>query len=324
LAIFAGVLAGVLAYGRFGEFTKILLCTSALLTLLGAVDDRFDLSVRMRLLVQAGAILTVVFTTGIYVHTLGHIFGYELELGWIGIPVTVISVIGLLNAFNMMDGIDGLAGCLCLVCIGAIVLFDSHGGLESVALLTVPIAFAILPYLACNLGLLGRRIFMGDAGSMVLGYLLAWILINLSQGAKHSNLSPIDILWCVALPVLDTLAVMYRRIRQRKSPFKPDRGHIHHILLASGLGARGTLAVLIAFAASLAFLGALTHLLTNGSNLIAFCLVTAGYITVVNRAWHRQERRKNQHPILARSAANDDVIPSHLICSGPETGAIDS
>ncbi|MBV8156533.1 MAG: undecaprenyl/decaprenyl-phosphate alpha-N-acetylglucosaminyl 1-phosphate transferase, partial [Dyella sp.] len=122
LAIFMGVTAGAACYGDFHWFTKILIDTTMLLTLLGALDDRFDLSVRERLVIQTVAISTVIATTDVHIHTLGTLFGHDIELGWLGPPFTVVAVIGLVNAFNMMDGIDGLAGSLEMVSIAAITL----------------------------------------------------------------------------------------------------------------------------------------------------------------------------------------------------------
>jgi len=308
LAVYTGVLAGALWYGGLGHFGQILLGSSAVLALLGALDDRHDLSVRVRLLVQTITILTVIATTGVYIHSLGHIFGYELELGWIGIPFTVIAVIGLLNAFNMMDGIDGLAGSLTLVSIASIMLFVGPTSLQGVLALMALLAVAAVPYLIVNLGFTKRKIFMGDAGSMVIGYLLAWTLIRLSQ-QPQSHLSTVDVLWCVALPVLDTLAVMYRRIRQGKSPFKPDRGHIHHILMGMKLGSRSTLVVLVALAASIAFVGSVVRMLGigAGSNLVAFCAFAGFYVMVVTRIWLRQEVRRNNNTRHV-TAANDDHV----------------
>ncbi|GGY27403.1 undecaprenyl-phosphate alpha-N-acetylglucosaminyl 1-phosphate transferase [Rhodanobacter panaciterrae] len=304
VAIFIGVLAGALSYGQFHTYINTLLGTAGMLVLLGALDDRFDLRVRIRVLVQTMVILIVIANTGVYIHTLGHIFGYQVELGWSGIPITVIAVIGLLNAFNMMDGIDGLAGSLALVSIAAIVLFAGTTPLRGSLALVGLLAAAALPYLAANLGFMGRKIFLGDAGSMVIGYLLAWTLIRLSQ-APGTHLSPVDVLWCVALPVLDTLAVMYRRLRQGKSPFKPDRGHIHHILMGAGLGPRATLIALVALAASIAFLGSVVRSLPlgSGSNLAAFCIFMVVYIAIVERTWLRQRARRNH--FIRHSAAND-------------------
>lgn len=293
VAIFIGMIAGAACYGAFHGFEGTLLETAAVLALLGALDDRFGLSVRDRLLTQTIVILTVISSTGIYIHTLGHIFGHEVVLGWLGVPMTVVAVIGLVNAFNMMDGIDGLAGSLTLVSIAAVVLFASPTPLHGVIMLLVLLAAATLPYLAVNLGFMGGKVFLGDAGSTVIGYLLAWALIRLSQIPK-THLSPVDVLWCVALPVFDTLAVMCRRMREGRSPFQPDRGHIHHILLGAGLGPRTTLVALVVLAAVLASIGAIVSSVDRsaGANLTAFCLILGVYMATVMRMWLRQQARR--------------------------------
>lgn len=315
LSAFFGVLVGVFAYSMFGElprFAQALLGTAAVMVLLGALDDRYELSVRTRLLVQTAAVLFMVATTGVYIHTLGHVFGHDFELGVLGIPVTVVAVIGLLNAFNMMDGIDGLAGSLALVSIGAVILFNGPQYWQSTVLLLLLMA-ALVPYLAANLGLIGRKIFLGDAGSMVIGYLLAWTLIQLSQESPvNSQLSSVDVLWCVALPVLDTLAVMVRRMRDGNSPFKPDRGHIHHLMLHAGLGPRTTLFLLISLAIALAFTGTLTGALAPGSNLLAFGLLTIAYVTIVNRIWQKQTEQ------IAPTQAQQG-LPLSSVAVGQET-----
>ena len=327
LAIFTGMLAGAACYGVFDGFERSLLGTAAVLALLGALDDRFGLSVRDRLLIQTIAILTVIASTGVYIHTLGHIFGHDVVLGWLGVPMTVLAVIGLVNAFNMMDGIDGLAGSLTLVSIAAVILFASPTPLRGVIMLLTLLAAATLPYLVVNLGFVGGKVFLGDAGSTLIGYLLAWVLIRLSQ-MPETHLSPVDVLWCVALPVLDTLAVMYRRMRAGQSPFKPDRGHIHHILQGAGLGPRATLAVLVVLAVGLASIGAIVSGVAHsaGVNLAVFCLILGVYMTTVMRLWLRQEARRQtgldpQRDIGAKafsSGAGRSVVPADLVAQRGE------
>ncbi|WP_254426832.1 undecaprenyl/decaprenyl-phosphate alpha-N-acetylglucosaminyl 1-phosphate transferase [Rhodanobacter sp. C06] len=327
LAIFTGMLAGAVCYGVFDGFERSLLGTAAVLALLGALDDRFGLSVRDRLLIQTIAILTVIASTGVYIHTLGHIFGHDVVLGWLGVPMTVLAVIGLVNAFNMMDGIDGLAGSLTLVSIAAVILFASPTPLRGVIMLLALLAAATLPYLVVNLGFVGGKVFLGDAGSTLIGYLLAWVLIRLSQ-MPETHLSPVDVLWCVALPVLDTLAVMYRRMRAGQSPFKPDRGHIHHILQGAGLGPRATLAALVVLAVGLASIGAIVSGVAHsaGVNLAVFCLILGVYMTTVMRLWLRQEAHRQsgldpQRGIGAKAistGAGRSAVPADLVAQGGE------
>lgn len=290
LAIFMGITAGAACYGQFHWFEKSIICTAFVLTLIGALDDRFDLSVRGRLLIQAASVIMVIAVSGVYIHTLGNLFGYEVNLEWLGPPVTILAIIGLVNAFNMMDGIDGLAGSLELVSIGAIAMYSGTGGLRSSLILLILLGTASLPYLLANLGLIGNKIFLGDAGSMLIGYLLAWVLIHMSQ-SPEAHISPVDVLWCVGLPVSDTLVVMCRRMSQGKSPFKPDRGHIHHILLRAGLSHRMTLLVLIAIAAAFAATGAALKQVTSSSgvHLATFIIIMFAYGLTATVVWFRQE-----------------------------------
>jgi UDP-GlcNAc:undecaprenyl-phosphate GlcNAc-1-phosphate transferase len=311
IAIFMGVTVGAACYGHFHWFEKALIDTALLLTLLGALDDRFDLSVRDRLAIQVVSVLAVVASTGVYIHTLGRIFGHEVTLGWLGPPLTVIAVIGLVNAFNMMDGIDGLAGSLELVCIAAIALFADPNALSGMLVLLALLAAASLPYLFANLALMGKKVFLGDAGSTLIGYMLAWALIRMSQ-TPYARLPPVDVLWCVALPVFDTLAVMRRRLQQGASPFKPDRGHIHHILMSAGLGPRATLTALIALATGFAFIGAIISRATSsaGLSLFAFIIIMVAYDVIVTRAWRRQDEARRTQASSLREEAWSSVVAS--------------
>lgn len=319
LAIFMGVAAGAAGHGQFQEFEMVLLGTAAVLVMLGALDDRFDLSVRDRLLIQTIVILTVIASTGVYIHTLGTLFGHKVTLGWIGVPLTVVAVIGLVNAFNMMDGIDGLAGSLELVGIASIILFADPTPLHGIIALLALLAAASLPYLVANQGFMGGKIFLGDAGSMLIGYLLAWALIRMSQ-IPQTQLSPVNVLWCVALPIFDTFAVMYRRMRQGRSPFKPDRGHIHHILLGMGLGPRATLAALVALASGLALVGAFISSAAHsaGTNLATFCVAMGVYVVTVTHVWLRQEARQRGAPDSRHVASANINSSSALQESGSD------
>lgn len=291
LSIFVGILAGSLWIDESNGVVTCVLATALMLATVGALDDRFNLSVRSRLLVQAAAVIAVAKCTGLEIHTLGYVFGYHLELGVLGLPLTLIAVIGLLNAFNMMDGIDGLAGGLAWVSIASILMYQGLAYWPGITVLLL-LAAALLPYLAANLGVVGRKVFLGDAGSMVIGYLLAWTLINLSESIPP-RLSTVDVLWCVALPLLDTLAVMVRRIRTGTSPFKADRGHIHHLLLNAGLSPRATLAILVGLAITFSTLGSITRHFTAGSNLLAFGSLALIYISTHGRVWALQQATSN-------------------------------
>lgn len=290
LSIFMGVLAGWFWLGQLHRFDSIVLGTACVLVVLGALDDKYGLRVSLRVVVQIIAVLIVIATTHVYVHSLGVLRGHDLTLGWLGIPFTLFAVIGLINAFNLMDGIDGLAGCLALVSAGSIALLSPWETPTYLTVIVLLLAAALYPYLISNLGLLGRKgkVFLGDSGSVVLGYVIAWTLIALSQSTPR-RISPGLVLWCVALPVMDTLAVMFRRLKRGVSPFTPDRTHIHHLLMNAGMGPRQTLVCLVAFAAALPFMGVLVHTKIGPvANLGAFVIVSLLYGAFTGRLERKQ------------------------------------
>ncbi len=280
LCFFLGTLAGLSYFGYLDRFVVCLLAVGALILLTGLLDDMDDLSPRTRLVIQAGTAGLVILTTGIYIDGGGYLFGgEEFRLYALGIPITIVAVVGLINAFNMLDGIDGLAAGLAIVSIVSVLAFMGVGWpTMGVALLLQILAVTLVPYLCVNLGWPdGRKIFMGDAGSTLIGFLVAWSLIFLSQ-REVAQLAPVDVLWCVALPVMDTLTVMYRRIRSGRSPFKPDRQHLHHLLLNAGASPRQALVLLVGASALLAGGG---YALRNSPELVSLVAFTATLVIYV-------------------------------------------
>ena len=313
LAIAIGMLAGWWHANVFTPFEDAVIWTALMLVAVGVADDLLDLRVWVRVVAELAAIAIVVISSGVYIHSLGTVHGHELALGWLGIPFTVVAVIGLLNAFNLIDGIDGLAGCLALVAAGGIELLGRHTGSSLQFAAVAVIAAALVPYLAANLGLFGRagKVFLGDAGSVMLGYLLAWSLIGMSQGQPR-QISPGLVLWCVALPVFDTLTVMFRRMHRGESPFTADRGHIHHLLMDTGLKSRDTLICLVAFAAFMPILGHLIHLLAGAlANALAFVVLLAMYATFTAYLGRRRDMEQPAPRLASRALAGPRTPARH-------------
>lgn len=276
------------------ESTKLtyLVLGAAIVLVVGALDDYRPISVRIRLFLQVIACGLVIWGTGLSVDTLSNIEPLgNIELGFMAVPFTVIAVIGLMNAFNFIDGIDGLSGVIALVAIVGILAFESLSGssknLEYLAFLGV----SLLPYLLHNLGFLKGKIFLGDAGSMFVGFTIAWTLINQTQVGVQT-MSSSAVLWCVAVPVIDTLGVMVRRIKKGHSPFKPDRDHLHHILLRAGFSSCGALIIITGFALSVLAFGMVVEQLFPAYSLYFFVIVVCLYVYGLLHAWKLQRALK--------------------------------
>ncbi|WP_339328438.1 non-hydrolyzing UDP-N-acetylglucosamine 2-epimerase [Luteimonas aquatica] len=287
ICFFLGMAAGLLYLGVPDRFTLCLLASTALIVVVGAIDDARDLSARSRLVVQVAAAALMIAGSGVYVRGLGDLFGMgEVRLGLLGIPFTLFLAVGFINAFNMLDGIDGLAGSLGLTSVLALLMFAQGPATDVAAMLTV-LSTALLPFLMVNLGgLRGRKIFMGDAGSMLIGHMLAWSLVYLSQ-SPAAQIRPVEALWCAALPVLDFLSVVYRRLRRGQSILKPDRQHLHHMLIDAGRTPREALAIMVAMALVITAFGYALRGMSPMVNLLAFLALLVLYTTVSWRAWMR-------------------------------------
>lgn len=300
LSFFIGLFAGLVYLGISTQFAAVLLALGAIIMLAGLIDDLRGLSVRARLLVQAAAALLMILASGLYVDDAGNLFGRGVvSIGLLGVPLTVVAVVGLINAFNMLDGIDGLAASQALVTILAIMLFAAGGASESLQVLQL-LAVALLPFLLINLGWPdGRRIFMGDAGSTLLGFMIAWCLIELSQ-RPAVVLAPVDVLWCVAFPVIETLTVMYRRMANGRSPFAADRRHLHHRLLDAGFSSRQVLVLLVLASAALAMAGYGLRALPDIYSLGCFATVLLLHAIWVPRVLRTRPESEVAMPVPAR------------------------
>ena len=259
LSVYAGLALAWLIVMPFDRPYGIYLLCSLFLVALGALDDARNIPARFRLWAQVvlGTLLAV--GSGVYLNTFGDLLGVgEIMLGWFGPVVTICAVIGATNAFNMVDGIDGLAGSLSLVSlVSLIILFALAGpGFTTELVLAVALTVAMLPYMLANLsvGPFGSKVFMGDAGSMFIGFSLVWLLVNGTQAGELA-FRPVTALWIIGLPLMDMLAVMIRRYRKGQSVMMPDRDHLHHIFLRAGFNDREALAIITLGASLLAAMG---------------------------------------------------------------------
>ncbi|MCG3880495.1 UDP-N-acetylglucosamine--undecaprenyl-phosphate N-acetylglucosaminephosphotransferase, partial [Psychrobacter sp. Ps6] len=204
--------------------------------------------------------------------------------------ITIIAVIGAINAFNMVDGIDGLLGGLASVtftALGTVFYISGNSYLATVCLLIVT---ALIPYIMLNLGFpLGRRfkVFMGDAGSMFIGFSVVWMLIRGTQEPEVIAFKPVTALWLIAIPLMDMTTIMIRRIRKGHSPFKPDREHLHHICQRIGLSPLMTLFIICFMASVCAGIGIWADLsgVAESTMFIAFLILFAVYFMAISYIW---------------------------------------
>ncbi|MEL0633139.1 UDP-N-acetylglucosamine--undecaprenyl-phosphate N-acetylglucosaminephosphotransferase [Pseudoalteromonas carrageenovora] len=296
IAIYLSIMLASVLFIEQSRDLNIYLVAAALVLFLGVLDDRYDLSVKTRLVAQVIVASLMIFGTEIHLNSLGFILGgLELKLGPLGIVVTIVAVIAGINAINMMDGIDGLAGSLSLIAFAAIAFFLNKAASDWFLLPTLFIA-SLLAYLMFNLKLHKSfsKIFMGDSGNMLIGLSLVWLMV-LSQNLETPAFKPVTALYIMGVPILDMATVIIRRLKSGKSAFSADRQHLHHLFEAAGYSRTFALIFISSFATIIAVLGcgADIFLVPEWVMLATFIILFIGYAVVTQHVWNKIEKKNS-------------------------------
>ena len=251
-------------------------------------DDFIGIRAIYRLIFQSSVVFLMIIMSEEYILNVGNLLNTgDIYLGNFAIPFTIFCVVGLMNAFNMIDGLNGICAAFALVPIIFITLFGnlSYG-------LLIPIG-SILGFLAYNMGFLGkkRRVFLGDSGSNILGFLVAFLCIEYTQNINNPYLlNPVTALWLVAIPLVDCINVMTSRVMRGIGPFDPGRDHLHHKLLSFGIKPKKIFYVFIIFSVMLSSIGFIIEQIFSEQayiSFLAFCIFSLIYLiitrTVLNK-----------------------------------------
>ena len=315
-ALLVAVVALFVLYPGQGTAWLSLLVCSVVMFLVGLADDRWKLSFRIRLLVQAALAFLMVYGGGVSLTSLGDlVFIGDVSLGTLAVPFTVFATIGGINAQNMVDGIDGLAGTVAAGTLVLVALITGIAGSGATHVLAMATLGGVAGFLWFNLrhGKQHRaRTFMGDNGSMMLGFIVVWLLITLTQNTgvdqgQGALVSPVAALWLFAIPLVDTLSVMLRRVWMGQSPFTPDRNHLHHLLQRAGFRVEDVVTTigLLHFGLAGAGVMALQWGASEGLMFIAFLLVFAAYLTLTARPWRFVPALRGIHRRLSLTPAGN-------------------
>jgi UDP-GlcNAc:undecaprenyl-phosphate GlcNAc-1-phosphate transferase len=285
------LLSGHLLFTSPGATHSLLafILATSILIVIGVWDDLKDLSAYARFGAQIIAALIMIYGAGIILVDLGelNLLGGTLYLGYMSVPFTVFATLGIINAINMCDGLDGLSGSLSLTSLlgfgAANLLWGSYDLIISI------MAASIAGFLCFNMRTFWRKsawVFLGDAGSMMIGLTLTWLAISMSQGPERV-ISPSAALWFLMVPIFDAVSMMVRRIMRKRSPFKADKEHLHHVFLLAGFSVSETVLIMtgFSFAGVVVGLGGMYLGISDAVMAIAFVCAGMLYFWVIMRAW---------------------------------------
>jgi UDP-GlcNAc:undecaprenyl-phosphate/decaprenyl-phosphate GlcNAc-1-phosphate transferase len=214
-----------------------------LLVVTGFLDDFGELNHRYKFLAQVFAAFLIMYFSKVYLHTFGDLLSIgSIDFPALGIPMTMIGIVGVCNAVNMIDGLDGLAGGICLTVFASFAALSYIYGQPVFMFLSLAICGSLAGFLIFNWP--PAKLFMGDAGSLFLGFAAGFMSIALTQG-EGSLITPVTPLLILAVPIVDTITMMTKRILKKKNPFFADNRHLHHILLKIGFTKGQAVAVII-------------------------------------------------------------------------------
>ena len=294
LAIFLGFILSIVLFGNISKPIQGILLGAVLIVAVGAVDDIVSLNAWVKLLFQIAAAFIAVFH-GVRIENLMNPIVFSstdvLHLGALSIPITVIWIVAITNSVNLIDGLDGLAAgvsTIAGVTMLVIALLVADG---TVAVLLAALVGACIGFLPYNLN--PAKIFMGDTGALLLGYVLSTASI-LGLFKFYAVISFAVPFLTLAVPLFDTVFAFFRRLLKGQNPMKPDRGHFHHRLIDMGLSQKQAVAILYTISA---ILGLSAVVLTTSGELkaliliVAFCLAIAivGYVMLSH---HNAEAEK--------------------------------
>lgn len=286
------------SFGEVRSFVNLtyLLGGAILLFIVGFADDLADVGFKIKFVVQF-IVACIIVAAGMYIRNLYGLFGIHELPGYLGIPFTILLLIFITNAVNLIDGIDGLASgivAISLVCFCVIYIFERKFVPAMVSLTTLGAVSVFLLFNIFGTREKKTKLFMGDTGSLLLGLILCYLIINLGSFVGHNGPTRNTKYYVIAfsslmIPLLDVIRVMGYRIVKHKSPFLPDMNHIHHLLLKTGCSSRKALFVLLGIDIALIGVNALLCRYINVN--VLFALDIAIYCLLI---WFIDKKKINE------------------------------
>ena len=236
-----GIYAGTLCMSFFTPAVlqqySAMLAISALVLFIGIFDDARELRVSVRMGAHAFAAWLMAAVAGNQLHSLGNLLAFgPIELGILALPLTIFATVGVINAVNMTDGIDGLSGGLVLIALTFLSIVAFVSGNVAMLQFGTLLICSVLAFLVFNFRHPWKKsamVYLGDAGSTLLGFILVWLIIEATQGS-NAMMSPVYALWFLAIPLIDTVSLLIKRPLRGVSSFSAGTDHLHHRLIASG------------------------------------------------------------------------------------------
>ena len=241
VAVFVGILAAMIVGGIVSDVSGLypVVCIMTLMLCVGVTDDILGLTPVSRIAVEVAAVLTLIYTTGCSIDDFHGLWGVGQLPGWLAVCLTVFAGVGIINSVNMIDGVNGLCSGYCIFACTAFGGYAVLSGDNQTAMLAAVCIGALLPFLCHNVFGQTSKMFIGNGGTLLMGTVMVFFVISRIHGAEMPSEIPFT-LAVLSIPVFDTVRVMGVRMMKGRSPFSPDKGHLHHLLFSLHFSHVGT------------------------------------------------------------------------------------
>lgn len=241
VAVFVGMLAAMIVGGIFSGISGLypVVCIMTLMLCVGVTDDILGLTPVSRIAVEVAAVLALIYTTGCCIDDFHGLWGIGQLPGWLAVCLTVFAGVGIINSVNLIDGVNGLCSGYCIYACAAFGVYSLLSGDTQTAVLAFVCIGALLPFLFHNVFGQASKMFIGNGGTLLMGTVMVFFVISRIHGAEMPSEIPFT-LAVLSIPVFDTVRVMGVRMLKGRSPFSPDKGHLHHLLFSIHFSHVGT------------------------------------------------------------------------------------
>ena len=288
VAICMAWLFSLLVYVNMAREVRGILAGSLIIFFTGFIDDLYELSPKKKFTGQIIACIVTITVGHLTIHSLGNLFGFGNVVvpELLTVPFTILAVVGIVNAFNLMDGLDGLAGGISTIALSALLILGYLTDNYLLISLCAALLGGVLGFLKYNI--YPARIFMGDTGSLLVGFVIAFLTVLLTQ-APGATIQPLIPVLILGLPIADTIRVMGSRMLKKKSPFSPDKTHVHHHILNLGLNHRRTVTIIYGISLLLAGFAIVCRNWSGPLLLLTFAGAVVGFYTLIALLRHQTD-----------------------------------
>ena len=294
ICVFLGLLISYLFFIEFDKFSSALIITASLILIHGVWDDCANLKAKTKILFQVLVSAIMIYVSDVKLESFGDLFGasYPLQFGILSIPITIIAVIALTNAINMIDGLDGLAAGIVLLAITGLICFNLTLEISPFTSILLVVASALLPFIIFNIAPYPKiKVFLGDGGSLFLGYIISWALIYSAENIN--NFTHSFALWCVAIPLFDFFTVIIIRMVKKHSLIIARKDHIHHCLENLGFSKQLILLLTVSYGLAILLIGSFIENNFPALSFSVFIILFLFYLFI--RIYNNSEKKVKRY-----------------------------